>query len=139
MHELSIANMLLGMVAEHAPSGVVVRSVRVEAGPMQAIEPEAMRLAWLATTDSTPLHGATLDLRMMPFDLRCPHCGRGWQSDDLFQPCVCGCDRPRVTGGDRLILVSIDVKHVEPETPSAPTACTWSAHFLRGGASCKSP
>ena len=120
MHELSIARMLIRMIQRHAPADAVVRGVRVEAGPMRAIEPEAMRLAWRAATADTPLHGAALDLCTLPFDLTCPACGRRWSADDLFETCACGCDRPRARGGDELILVSIDVHSPDSGDASAP-------------------
>ena len=46
MHELSIAESLLRLAEEHAPRGAYVRIVRISAGPLRAIDPEAMQWAF---------------------------------------------------------------------------------------------
>lgn len=131
MHELSIANMLLKMVRENTPQGAAVRRVSVEAGPMQAIEPMAMELAWRAATVGTAMQGVTLDMELKPFELTCPDCGRRWLCDDMFDRCPCGQDQPRVTGGDHLVLLAIDIDDRVSATPTTPS--------LQGESTCKSP
>ncbi len=109
MHELSIATVLLELVNEHTPEGATVKKVHVRAGPLRAIEPDAMELAWTAATDSTPCAASTLELEVIPWDLHCPDCDRRWQSDDPYEPCTCGCAYCRPSGNNDLLLMSIDV------------------------------
>jgi len=115
MHELSIARSLLGLVKDNTPDDAQVRAVKVRVGPLQAIEPDAMQLAWHAVTDDTPLDGVTLSITLVPWDLRCRECGQQWNSDNWSDPCSCGSCRVDPIGGDELTLLSIDVEEIESE------------------------
>jgi hydrogenase nickel incorporation protein HypA/HybF len=110
MHELSIAHELLNLVAEHTPAGARVVSVRVQAGAMQAIDPDAMQFAWQAATQGESLEGSRLDLELLQWHMECNDCGRTWEADEAFEPCVCGNPRPQIAGSDELTLVSLDVE-----------------------------
>ena len=46
MHEVSLALALVEQVKAHRPAGRRVLAVAIEAGAMQAIEPDAMAMAW---------------------------------------------------------------------------------------------
>ncbi len=118
MHELSIARSLVGLVRDHAAEGMVVKSVHVRVGPLQAIDPGSMQLAWRAATDDTVFEGTQLSLVRVPWELRCRECGRGWSSENWSDPCTCGSCRVDPVGGDELTLVSIEVD--ETSTYSAP-------------------
>lgn len=109
MHEFSVAKSLLGLVSENTPKGAVVHSARVRVGPLQAIEPSAMRLAWRAATQDTPSAGSELHLDFVPWELCCRSCGNRWFSPSW--PCRCRCGGPQADpiDGDELTLVSIDV------------------------------
>ncbi|MAE64193.1 MAG: hypothetical protein CMJ18_07940 [Phycisphaeraceae bacterium] len=109
MHELSIAEALTDQVRRHVPRVARVRSVHVVAGPMRAIEPDAMQWAWTAATQSTELAGAELELELRPWRLECPECHRGFESKEMFTPCPCGCATTRLVDGDELTLQSIEV------------------------------
>jgi len=117
MHELSIAHALMEQVDEHAPGGVSVHRVTVLAGAMQAIEPDAMQWAWDATVRGTRFDGAHLELQIEPFTLTCPDCGNQWESDQMYDTCPCGCERPTPTGSHAITLMALtvdDAKHQEP-------------------------
>jgi hydrogenase nickel incorporation protein HypA/HybF len=116
MHELSIARSLVGLVLENVPTDTSVRRVRVRIGPLQAVDADAMRLAWRAATEGTRLEGAKLSLTYVPWVLCCRECGRGWSSESWSDPCTCGSCRVDPVGGDELILESIDVDETEPGT-----------------------
>lgn len=115
MHELSIAESLIDLVRQNTPADAAVDAVRVVAGPMRGIEPDAMQWAWQAATQGGELDGARLDLELLSWRLRCPQCGRAYTADDMFAACTCGCDYPEFSGGDELTLMSIEVrKAVQP-------------------------
>ena len=109
MHELSIAEALREIAVQHAPPGTVIRKVVVRAGPLRGIDPDAMQLAWQSATAGHPLQGAILDLRLLPWSMRCATCERTWAAADAYDSCTCGNDRPNVLGGDDLVLESLDV------------------------------
>jgi hydrogenase nickel incorporation protein HypA/HybF len=118
MHELSIAMALVDLVRQHAPAGVLVHRVKVCAGPVRAIEPQAMQLAWQAATQQSDLDGAELQLINLPWELNCPECKRSWQSEDPLANCVCGCDQPRVSASNELTLLELDVDDLPGQTPA---------------------
>jgi len=100
MHELSLAKSLLELVRRH---------VHVRAGPFQAIDPDAMRWAWLAATAGGFCEGASLELTLLPWAMTCPVCNRRWQTDDPLETCACGHADPDREGDDALILTAIDL------------------------------
>ena len=116
MHELSIARSLLSLVRENTPAHSRVRSALVRVGPLQAIEPGAMQLAWHAVSDDTSLDGVTLSLTFAPWQLRCRECGLQWNSNNWPDPCPCGSREVDPSGGDDLTLLSLDVEEYQPET-----------------------
>ena len=109
MHELSIAQSLLRLVAEHVPPGAILRIVRVSAGPLQAIDPESLRWAWESVLQGHPFEGARLEFSELPWQMQCPQCGETWQSPQCDHVCACGCDRAYPVGGHDLILDSLEV------------------------------
>jgi len=114
MHETSIAQALIEQVRRHTPAGHVAISARVEAGPYQAINPQALEWAWQIVAGETELAHTKLEYRGLPFDLSCISCGRKWTGADPFEPCTCGSEA-RAAGSSDLRLVSLEV-----ETLAAP-------------------
>ena len=111
MHETSIAEALIEQVRRHTPPGHRVTLVRVEAGPYQAINPQALEWAWQIVTDGTDLARAKLEFRALPFSLTCSQCGRAWTGADPFEPCACG-GEAAAEGSKDLHLVSLDAEPV---------------------------
>ncbi len=109
MHELSIAAALLNQLERHAPADAVVRTAHVTAGPLRALEPESMQMAWRAVTQQTRFDGVHLDLKLIPWRLHCTTCDRRWQSDDPLAACTCGNNAIETRGSGELVLYSIDV------------------------------
>ena len=110
MHELSIAHALIDQVARHAPKEATVRTVRLQAGALQAIDPQAMQWAWKAATQDTDWDGSVLHLECLPWRMRCPQCDRTWESHDPLEDCACGCDRPHSCADHELTLLSLEVE-----------------------------
>lgn len=109
MHEFSIAEAVLDIARGHVPADCVLTAVRVEAGPMRGIEPDAMQWAWQALMAAEELGEVRLDLTVMPWRLECHACGRVFHADDAIATCVCGCQAARPVDCDHLRLVSIDI------------------------------
>jgi hydrogenase nickel incorporation protein HypA/HybF len=109
MHETSIAQALIEQVRRHTPAGHLVAAVRVEAGPYQAINPQALDWAWQIVTDGTDLARTKLEFTALPFALTCVKCGRAWNGADPFEPCACG-GEARAEGSSDLRLVSLEVE-----------------------------
>ena len=122
MHELSIAESLADLVTHHAPRGEIVHVVYVTSGPLRGIDPQAMQWAWQAATEQTPLQGARLELSIAPWQLRCLHCERRWESRDPLDKCPCGSENVQPTASDELTLDSIEIEDTGVlETTAATT------------------
>ena len=115
MHEFSLAISLVELVIQHCPEDEQLESVTIEAGPMRAIEPQAMQWAWQAATDNTAIAGCKLELIQQPWKLHCPQCHQEFTADDMFTNCACGCDKTTPIDSDILRLVRLTLK--EPATP----------------------
>lgn len=110
MHELSLATSMLTIAQHHVPPGSVLRAVRLVAGPMRAINPEAMQFAWRAALAAARVGEVHLQLEVLPWTLRCPECGCEWDSPQLECRCAaCGANRAFPVGGDELQVMSIRV------------------------------
>ncbi|CAN5342138.1 hydrogenase maturation nickel metallochaperone HypA [soil metagenome] len=118
MHELSIASSILELARRHVPGGSCLRSLKLTAGPMRAIEPEAMQFAWQAILQEAGADEISLELNQLPWQLRCASCGREWQSESTDCICVCGSDRVSPVGGDELQITSIEVDDIVEGVPS---------------------
>jgi hydrogenase nickel incorporation protein HypA/HybF len=109
MHELSIAEALIELVEKHIPPGGTVKRVLVEAGPARGIVDTAMQWAWEAARQDTNCREAKLELKLLPWKLKCTACGAEFEAQDIFATCACGHTEPIPAGGDDLRLMSIDV------------------------------
>jgi Zn finger protein HypA/HybF involved in hydrogenase expression len=113
MHELSIANAILDVARRNVPPGCSLKRVRVIAGPMRAIEPLAMQFAWDSVIAVEASPDIEMDLRQLPWRLRCPVCGNEWTDQELRLECACGCTRAFPVGGDELSVDAIEVDGAE--------------------------
>lgn len=118
MHELSVCQNLLQQVARLATSHHARRVdvIRLQIGPLSGVEPELLHQAFPIASAGTVADGAQLmiepaavrvhclkceeDGDALPNRLLCPHCG-AWQT--------------RLTNGDELLLVSVELS--KPDSP----------------------
>ena len=123
MHELSLARSILDIARRSLPCGAALRSVRVVAGPMRAIDPDAMNFAWRSVTGETGFDNVELELDVRPWTLRCPECGDQWTSPQLDGVCpTCGGSRAFPIGGDELQVISIEVDEEDATKGAASCA-----------------
>lgn len=113
MHELSLAENIVGLLEAQAVSGgfTRVRSVRVEVGALSAVEPDALAFAFDEATRGTLAEGAVLDLVRVEGRGRCPACGTEQVLEAVFDACL-GCGRAplNVIGGDRMRVLDAEVE-----------------------------
>lgn len=76
MHELSIAARVVEQAAEHcrAAGGHRVVSVTLRIGRLACVSESALRLAFEALREGTPLESAELRIIDVPVRIRCPAC-----------------------------------------------------------------
>ncbi len=109
MHEFSIAEALIERVAAHVPAGTHATTVRVTAGPLRGIDPDALDLAWTSMAASNPVANARLELTLTPWTLVCADCGEVFEADSPEAMCHCGSGRTGIQGGDELLLTGLEV------------------------------
>ncbi|MEJ2385387.1 MAG: hydrogenase maturation nickel metallochaperone HypA [Xanthomonadales bacterium] len=113
MHELSICQGLLRQVdrvaAEHDARGVSRILLRV--GALSGVEPDLLTHAFDIARMGTLAENAVLEIEHEPVTVRCRQCGQGGEvpSNRLVCP-RCGDWRVDVTGGEELLLMSLDLE-----------------------------
>ncbi len=109
MHELSIAEALLGLCRDRTPAGERLVRVAVAVGELASLEPDLLRFAWQAVVAGTPHVAAVLDVEFCAAEQRCPRCGPiGERQPGTWLRLCPHCGSPlHVRGGDQLDLVRV--------------------------------
>ncbi|NUP89992.1 MAG: hydrogenase maturation nickel metallochaperone HypA [Candidatus Sumerlaeia bacterium] len=113
MHEMAIAESIAEQVeaAIAAAGHPRVLEIRVRAGALRAIVPEALTFCFAAVAQGSPLEGASLQVAVVPVTILCPACGVRAELED-GAPLICGrCGGPGdLIAGRELLLESIEVE-----------------------------
>jgi len=112
MHELAICQGLLqevGRVAREKGAGTVERIV-LQVGGLSGVEPPLLSRAFEIAREGTVAAEAELDIRIGPVVVECRECGgRGAVPVNRLLCPFCGDWRVRVTEGEELLLLSLDI------------------------------
>jgi hydrogenase nickel incorporation protein HypA/HybF len=108
MHELSIANGIVEICAEHAGDARVTR-VRLEIGQLSAVMPDAVRFCFDVCARNTVVEGAALEIIETPGRAVCRDCGCEVALVQLVGRCVCGSANLRVIAGEELKIREMEV------------------------------
>lgn len=113
MHELAIAQSLIGIIEQEALpyAGAKVTRVRVLIGELSGVMPDALKFAFEAISVGGIAEGASLEIEEVPLRIRCHHCGEVLAVEDPFLTCPnCeGTDVEMVTGRE-LEIRSIEIE-----------------------------
>jgi hydrogenase nickel incorporation protein HypA/HybF len=113
MHELAIAEAVVGIAERHARGRRVTR-VEVAVGHLRQVVPSALEFAFELVAQGTPLEGAELVLEEVPAAGRCRPCGRESRLGGFPLLCpVCGSADVEVVAGEELLVESLDVEEKE--------------------------
>jgi hydrogenase nickel incorporation protein HypA/HybF len=113
MHELSIAEGIILLLEEQAAreSFSRVRLVRLEIGPLAAVEAQALRFCFAAVSRDSLADGARLEIVELPGRAWCLGCGNGVAIAQRYDACPrCGSRHLQVTGGDELRVKELEVE-----------------------------
>ncbi|MDR9440861.1 MAG: hydrogenase maturation nickel metallochaperone HypA [Halomonas sp.] len=117
MHELSLCRSLVRqasrVAAEHG--ALIIRRICIRIGPLSGVEAALMREAFPQASRHTAAEGARLEMARCSVRVHCPHCRQEAEAsvNDLSCP-RCGHWQTRLTGGDELLLVSVDLADTTP-------------------------
>lgn len=113
MHEMALCESILQIIEEEARAQgfVRVKRVRLEAGPLSGVEPEALRFGFDAVTRGSLAEAATLEIIEAPGEAWCFSCGRTVIIESRGSPCpACGGWLLQVTGGEQLRIKDLEVE-----------------------------
>jgi hydrogenase nickel incorporation protein HypA/HybF len=113
MHERSLVKALLrqveGLAAEYPDSHVV--SIRLHIGEFSGVEPELLASAYHDLITDTPLRRAELELKRVPLEAVCDHCGGQFRIKRfIFQCHNCGSMKLTISGGEEMMLESVTME-----------------------------
>lgn len=110
MHELGLCEAIVGAIEKRAGERPVAR-VRVRVGRLHHVHPDAFEQSFAMAAAGSVAHEAAADLVLLPITNRCESCGTTFESDELALACPdCGGIEVVVTGGDELVLESIEYR-----------------------------
>ena len=110
MHELSLAGGILGIVEAAAARDRFARvaRLRLQAGALAGVEPQALRFALSALAPGTCLEGAAILIVETPGTAWCAGCAVEVPIDSRIDPCPhCGAYGLRTTGGTDLRVLDL--------------------------------
>jgi hydrogenase nickel incorporation protein HypA/HybF len=111
MHELGIANEILDIALTEAERHAAkkVTSIRLRVGVLRSVEPENLSFLFEHLARGTPAEGALLEIVEEPVRVECEACGASEASTFTYECPRCKGAGVSVTGGDSLLILSLDV------------------------------
>eukprot|EP01155_Anaeramoeba_flamelloides_P021529 Anaeramoba_flamelloidesa589246_10.p2 GENE.a589246_10~~a589246_10.p2 ORF type:complete len:114 (-),score=7.11 a589246_10:7-348(-) len=113
MHELSLCRALIEQLQQQAELHQFnrVKQLWLEAGPLAAVVPEAMKFAFEAASRGTLAQGARLHIVELPGRARCRACGSESAISQWYQACPeCGQYQLQVLSGEELRIRELEVE-----------------------------
>jgi len=111
MHEVSICEHLLSLLAQEAGRHGVKRIIRlrVEIGRLSCLDPEALHFAFDALTPGTIAEAAELQIDRPPVRANCRDCAAMVELNSRFDSCpLCGGTRLELHSGDEMRLLEME-------------------------------
>jgi len=113
MHEVSLIESVIALVEQERAKQDFARvfAIRLRIGALGHAEPDALRFCFDAVTHGTVAEGSRLEIEMVPGEGWCADCGKSVPLAERFAACpVCGGRHVRMTGGDSLRMVEMEVE-----------------------------
>lgn len=108
MHELAIAESVLDTITARIGDRQV-REVRLEIGKLSGVSADSLRFCFELVATGTGVDGAELEIVEPPGEGRCVTCSNEFVLLDRILLCACGSSDVRVTAGDELRIISVEV------------------------------
>lgn len=119
MHEIGLCQELVAAARRRA-AGRPVNTVRVRVGVLHRVDEPSMDQAFEMLTCDTELAGARLETVVIPVSITCASCSRVSSAHGALPACpACGALDPAISGGDELMLESIEMRAAAPTGSAA--------------------
>jgi hydrogenase nickel incorporation protein HypA/HybF len=113
MHELSIAEAVIGIATAHA-RGRPVGKVELKVGHLRQVVPSALEFAFELASKDTPVEGAELAIDYVPAAGVCRRCGEESPLPDFPLRCSsCGGMDIEVIRGEELAVEALELEEIE--------------------------
>jgi hydrogenase nickel incorporation protein HypA/HybF len=120
MHELGLCASIVEAIERRAGERPVAK-VRIRVGRMHHVHPEAFEQSFAIASAGGVADGAHAELVLLPVRGRCQRCGTEFEADEPIMACAgCGAFDLDITGGDELMLESIEYRPTDETSGSAP-------------------
>jgi hydrogenase nickel incorporation protein HypA/HybF len=120
MHEIGLAEAILEAVEKRA-AGRPVSRAKIRAGALLRVVEPSMDQAFQLVTEGTVAEGAAIDMVVTPARVSCRSCGHDGSTLDPLAVCpTCGGGDLDLTGGDELVLESIEIARHDEEARDVP-------------------
>jgi hydrogenase nickel incorporation protein HypA/HybF len=119
MHELSICQGLMTKVEQVAleNGAALVNTIFLSVGPLSGVEPPLLKRAFEITRLGTIAESAELDIQTGPVIVECSKCGASSEVRLYHLVCgSCGNWRVRVTQGEELLLLSLELSGIPDDS-----------------------
>ncbi len=120
MHELSIAQGILDLVRQHVPETQAsqVRNVELRLGRMCGVVPESLSFCFEAVVAGSPFAQARLAIEQVPVRGVCRAYAATFEISEPVCLCPgCGSGQVRMTSGDEMHVVQIELADEPVEAP----------------------
>jgi hydrogenase nickel incorporation protein HypA/HybF len=112
MHELSVAQEILGIVNQYFPNPKpnTVKSVKVKVGKLSNILTDSLAFCFDAITSDTTLSGAKLEMIEIPIKINCTGCNQESEIEPPVFACpICGNNQIKIVSGTELWVDEIEL------------------------------
>jgi hydrogenase nickel incorporation protein HypA/HybF len=112
MHEVSLIENVIALVEQERAKQPFARvtMIKLAVGALGHAEPEALHFCFDAVTAGTIAQGSRLEIETVPGEGWCTDCRAAVALVERFGACpVCAGNRVRMTGGDELRMVEMEV------------------------------
>ena len=113
MHELALAQSILGIVEQYVPAAqaAAVARVRVRVGALSGVVPDSLEFCFDAIIGGTPWQYAKLHIDRVPATAACEACSATFGVEDLaFQCPNCGSREVQMASGMELQVLEVELK-----------------------------
>lgn len=113
MHELSLAESLIELIEDEALKQGFgkVRKIRLDAGALSGVDPEALRFGFEVAAQGSCAEGAVLEILRPPGEAWCFACSQSVTVAEYYDGCPhCGGHQLQVTDGQQFQLKELEVE-----------------------------